>query len=172
MANTDVSAELAELRARVDVLESRDEIQQLRNRFHDYVNTNRWAEIGALFAEDAELNYSYLGNAFGGTAIGEFFASIPRKLPTDAGDPFIRQFIHGHSVDVDGDTAQGTSYLFATPIYQGRSFLAAGRFEDSYVRREGRWLFKSITFDVYYTVPLAEGWAGSNRHQMDLNSTR
>jgi hypothetical protein len=156
----------------VDVLESREEIQKLRNLFHDYVNTNRWTEIGALFAEDAELNYSYLGNAFGGAAIDEFFASIPGKLPTGKGEPFIRQFIHGHSVDVDGDTATGTSYLFATPIYQEQSFLAAGRFDDRYVRRDNRWLFKSITFDVYYTVPFAEGWAGPNRHQMNLNSAR
>jgi hypothetical protein len=168
---SDLVAELAALRRRVDVLESQDRIRRLRNSFHDFVNTDRWAEIGGLFTEDAELDYDYLGRASGRAAVGEFFAAIPRLLPADAGAPFVRQFVHGHSVEVDGaagDTATGTSHLFATPTYHGTSFLFSGRFADTYARVDGEWLFASVTLDIWYSVPLAEGWATGERHRMSL----
>ena len=80
----------------------------------------------------------------------------------------MRQFIHGHHVEIDGDTATGTSVLFATPIYHGQSFLLAGRFTDRYVRRTGTWFFSAVSLDIDYSVPLAEGWAGVDRHRMRL----
>ncbi|MFC5952015.1 nuclear transport factor 2 family protein [Pseudonocardia lutea] len=168
---TDTSAlatELAGLRHRVEVLESQDRIRCLRNRFHDYVNTDRWTEIDELFTDDAELDYSYLGRATGRQAIGGFFGRIPELLPADAGAPFVRQFVHGHSVEVSGDDAGGTSHLLATPIYHGRSFLFAGRFTDTYRRVQGTWYFSSVTLDIWYSVPLDEGWTGPERHRMSL----
>ncbi|MEJ2859615.1 nuclear transport factor 2 family protein [Actinomycetospora flava] len=175
-----MSDDLTALRLRLEVLEAESALHKLRNRFHEYVNTDRWDEIGGLFAEDAELDYSYLGSASGRAAITEFFAAIPRLLPASgrrsdaeldpptAGKPFVRQFIHGHDVDVDGDTATGTSFLFATPIYHGQSFVLAGRFADTYTRVGGQWLFASVALEIYYSVPVAEGWAGPDRHRMAL----
>lgn len=167
-ATSDAPTELAALRHRLEVLEAESVLHHLRNRFHEYVNTDRWDEIGGLFAEDAELDYSYLGAASGRAAITEFFAAIPRLLPADAGMPFVRQFIHGHDVEVDGDRGTGTSFLFATPIYGGESFVLAGRFADTYVRRDGAWSFASVALEIYYSVPVAEGWAGPDRHRMRL----
>ncbi|GAA4938401.1 SnoaL-like protein [Actinomycetospora succinea] len=163
-----MSEDLADLRRRLEVLEAESALHRLRNRFHEFVNTDRWDEIGGLFAEDAELDYSYLGTASGRAAITEFFAAIPRLLPADAGKPFVRQFIHGHDVTVDGDTASGTSFLFATPIYHGQSFVLAGRFADTYLRTGEGWLFASVALDIWYSVPVAEGWAGPERHRMSL----
>lgn len=162
------SDDLTALRLRLEVLEAESALHTLRHRFHEYVNTDRWDEIGSLFAPDAELDYSYLGSASGRSAITEFFAAIPRLLPADEGKPFVRQFIHGHDVAVDGDRATGTSFLFATPIYHGQSFVLAGRFADSYVRVGGAWLFASVVLEIYYSVPVAEGWAGPDRHRMAL----
>ena len=163
-----MNEDLADLRRRLEVLEAESALHRLRNRFHECVNTDRWDEIGGLFADDAELDYSYLGSASGRAAITEFFAAIPRLLPADAGTPFVRQFIHGHDVTVDGDTASGTSFLFATPIYHGQSFVLAGRFADTYVRTREGWLFASVALDIWYSVPVAEGWAGPDRHRMSL----
>ncbi|MEJ2887464.1 nuclear transport factor 2 family protein [Actinomycetospora aeridis] len=164
-------SDLEALRRRLEVLEAESALHKLRNRFHEYVNTDRWDEIGGLFAEDAELDYSYLGAASGRAAITEFFAAIPRLLPAgpeQAGTPFVRQFIHGHDVTIDGDAATGTSFLFATPIYHGQSFVLAGRFADTYTRVGEQWLFASVALEIYYSVPLAEGWAGPDRHRMAL----
>ncbi|GAA1866595.1 hypothetical protein GCM10009836_53750 [Pseudonocardia ailaonensis] len=168
MTTPDVLAELAELRHRIDALESREAIQILRDRFHDHVNTNRWAEIGDLFTDDAVMDYDYLGSASGRAEIGAFFARIPELLPDGEGAPFVRQFLHAHAVEVDGDTATGTSHLFATPIYHGQSFVLAGRFADTYQRVDGRWLFASVALEIWYSVPVTEGWAGARRHHMQL----
>lgn len=168
MTGADIAAELAQLRRRVEDLESREQIQMLRNRFHDHVNTNRWAEIADLFAEDAELDYDYLGQASGRAEIGGFFGGMPARLPVDGGPPFVRQFVHGHSVTVDGDTGTGESWLLATPIYDGQSFLFCGRFADTYRRVDGSWLFAAVALEISYSVPLAEGWAGLDRHRMSL----
>ena len=168
MTAPDIAAELAELRNRVDALESREQIQILRNRFHDHVNANRWAEIADLFTHDAQLDYSYLGQASGRAEIGGFFGDMPARLPVDGGLPFVRQFVHGHSVTTDGDTGTGASWLLATPIYDGQSFLFCGRFTDTYRRVDGSWLFAAVVLEISYSVPLAEGWAGADRHRMSL----
>lgn len=168
MTAPDLVAELAELRHRIDALESREAIHQLRNRFHDCVNTNRWTEIGTLFTDDAELDYSYLGSASGREAVAAFFGAMPDLLPAVDGAPFVRQFIHGHSVEVSGDEATGTSHLLATPIYRGESFVLAGRFTDTYRRVDGAWLFASVSLDIWYSVPIRDGWAHPDRHRMSL----
>lgn len=166
MTAPDLLAELAELRRRVDTLESRESIQLLRNRFHDYVNTDRWTEIGSLFTDDAELDYDTLGRASGRAAITDFFASVPDKLPSGHG-PFVRQFIHAHAVEVDGATATGTSHLFATPVFHGVSHVVSGRFSDTYARVDGgEWLFSAVTMQIWYAVPVAEGWAGTDRNRL------
>ncbi|MBW0106085.1 nuclear transport factor 2 family protein [Pseudonocardia sp. KRD291] len=164
----DIAAELAAVRHRLDVLESREEIRSLRTRFHDYVNTDRWDEIGGLFSADAELDYDYLGSASERQAIDEFFGAIPRLLPDGEGGPFVRQFSHAHAIAVDGETATGSSHLFATPVYHGQSFVVSARFADRYGRHDGTWLFDSVAMTVWYSVPLEQGWAGADRHHMRL----
>jgi hypothetical protein len=164
MTAPDVVAEFAELRHRIDVLESRDAIRLLRNRFHDFVNTDRWGEIGTLFTSDASLDYSYLGQANGHEQVTAFFARMPDLLP----NTFVRQFIHAHSVEVDGDEATGTSHLLATPIYHGESYLLSGRFDDTYRREQGEWLFHAVTLNIWYSVPLAKGWSHPTPHHMSL----
>lgn len=82
-----VAAELAALGKRVATLEAREEVRTLRNRFHEFVNADRWGEIGDLFAEDAVLDYDNLGTATGRVAIGEFFAAIPLRPLRQGGRP-------------------------------------------------------------------------------------
>jgi hypothetical protein len=166
MTTPDVLAELAALRHRVDVLESREEIQQLRNTFHDCINTGRWSEIGGLWVEDGELDYDYLGHEHGRAAITAFFEQVPVLLPAAGDTAVVKQFLHAHTVHVDGETASGTSHLFATPVFQGETYALAGRFTDTYRRVEGVWRFDTVKVDLWYSVPLAEGWASANLHQM------
>lgn len=167
----DLVAEIATLRRRIDELEASEQIRRLRNRFHDFVNTDRWDEIGSLFAEDAVLDYDYIAQVSGRRAIGDFFTKIPIDISAEGQTPFVRQFIHGHSVEVTGDTATGVSHLFATPVYNNQSLVVSGRFEDTYGRVDGHWLFTSVRLRLWYSVPLDEGWASSNRHQMTVDKS-
>ncbi len=54
------------------------------------------------------------------------------------------------------------------PIFNGESFLVAARFDDEYVRENGRWTFRKMSLEPYFMVPLSEGWAGDDKIQMVL----
>jgi hypothetical protein len=72
----------------------------------------------------------------------------------------VKQFIHNHAVEIEGERAAGTSYLEARNIFKGESMLVAARYDDDYAREEGRWLFARMALVPIFIVPLREGWAG------------
>ena len=149
------------LESQVAELRDRGEIQTLRFRYHIAVNEKRPKEIPELFAEDGEIDFAHLGRARGKSEIAEFYERALSELV-----PFVKQFIHNHVIELDGDRGSGLSYLEAKPIYKGESFLVAARFDDEYVREAGRWVFRKMTLVPHFMVPLREGWAGENKIQM------
>lgn len=44
------------------------------------------------------------------------------------------------------------------PVHGGKSFYVVGRFDDTYVRIDGRWLFKKVVLTVHYMIEAAEHW--------------
>jgi ketosteroid isomerase-like protein len=168
---TQTQISLEELLDRVQKLEAVEEIRTLRCRFHRYVNDDEWGRIGELFTEDAYLDYAHLGQVSGRADIHAYFERMPRVLEKDetAVRTLVRQFLHTHEVRVDGDTATGTSYLEAKTVYHGESFVVCGKFTDSYARRDGEWLFDRIELQMYWMVPLHEGWAQPDRIKMTLS---
>jgi len=151
-----------ELEARVAALWAKDQIRELRHRYHQAVNEMDIEGIVALFAEDAELDFGYLGRTRGREKIGQFFGSMPDLLP------FIKQFIHNHIVtlDDDGEHGQGVSYMEAKTISDGQAFFVSGRYDDTYVLTDAGWRFAEMVFDPYFSVPFQEGWAAEQRLQM------
>ena len=156
----DLEARVAELEARVRELLDREAIRELRSRYHELVNTGGWADIPELFSEDAELDFGYLGQARGRARIGRFFARGTELLP------FVKQFIHNHVIDLSGERGTGTSYLEAKSVSGGRAYVVAGRYDDAYVREDGRWRFARMDFEPFFTVPFDEGWAQDDLLQM------
>ena len=77
---TEIEQRLATLEAAVRRLSDIAEIRALRLRYHEYVNTNRPADIPDLFTEDAELDFGYLGRTRGRQKITKFFAALPVLL--------------------------------------------------------------------------------------------
>jgi len=161
---------MADLAARVEALEAtvhqlcdRNEIQELRFRYHIAVNEKRPGEVPDLFADDGEIDFAHLGQVKGKTQLADFYKKALSELV-----PFVKQFIHNHVIALDGDRGTGLSYLEAKPIYNGESFLVAARFDDEYIRERGRWKFRKMTLVPHFMVPLREGWAGENKIQMVL----
>lgn len=162
MATTaELEQRVRNLEAHVRELEDRAAIQTLRMRFHECVNETNPNGIGPLFSPDAELHYSHLGTAIGREAITRFFQKGLSELV-----PFVKQYLHNHVVTVNSDTATGLSYLEATPVYKGESYLVAARFDDEYIKDNGRWYFKKVTLTPHFMVPLKEGWAQEDRIKM------
>ncbi len=157
---TEIERRLATLEASVQRLVDIEDIRALRLRYHEYVNLNRAADIPDLFTDDAELDFGYLGRTRGRQKITKFFAALPVLLD------FVKQFIHNHVVEVDGDRATGVSYLEAKSVSRGKAYLVAGRYDDVCVRTPGGWRFASMKFEPYFTVPHDQSWAQEDVLQM------
>jgi len=152
---TDLAARVAALEAEVRRLRDRAEIQDLRLRYHAAVNERRPEAIAPLFAPDGALDFGALGRADGRAEIAAFFAATLSDPAT-----FVKQFIHNHAVEIEGERGAGTSYLEARTVLEGESILVAARYDDEYVREGGCWRFQRMSLTPIFIVPLREGWAG------------
>ncbi len=149
------------LEQRIRRLEDIEEIRRLRNRYHASLNEGRYADCRPLFTDDAVVELGYLARYEGIEAIDRGFRAMGERDRF-----FIKQFIHSHDVDVDGDTATGTSYLEARYGRFGVSYVVAGRYDDVYVRVDGVWKFRAMIAELFYTVPNAVGWTGDEMHYL------
>ncbi len=166
----DLEARVRELENIVQELRDREAIRDLRYRYHEYVNEGKFADIPALFTTDGELDFAHLGKATGHEAIAKFFGALDRPpAASKNGSPritWVKQFIHNHTIKLNGDRGEGFSYLEAKPIYNGEAFLVAARYDDEYVRQNGAWKFSKMSLVPYFMVPLKEGWAQEDRLKM------
>jgi hypothetical protein len=156
---------LARLEATVQRLSDIEEIRALRLRYHEYINQNRPADLPGLFTEDGELDFGYLGRARGRQKLTKFFAAVPVLLD------FVKQFIHNHAVEVDGDRATAVSYLEAKSVSGGKAYRVVGRYDDVCVRTPDGWRFSSMRFEPYFTVPHDQSWAQEDLLQMGRHRT-
>jgi len=89
----------------------------LRYRYHEYVNEGKFAEIPGLFTADGELDFAHLGKANGHNEIARFFGALNQKPSAGEKDrpriTWVKQFIHNHTIELDGDRGRGFSYLEA-----------------------------------------------------------
>lgn len=153
--------DLVELEARLRRLEDIEALRSLRNAYHACINDGRYDEIADLFVDDGRVVLGYLATYEGRASIDRGFRGMGERERF-----FIKQFIHSHEVRVEGDSGTGVSYLEARYGRYGVSWLVSGRYDDAYVRKGGRWLFKSMIAELYYTVPMGVGWMGDERHYL------
>lgn len=166
----DLEARVRELEAKVQELNDREALRDLRYRYHEYVNEGKFKEIPNLFTEDGELDFAHLGKAKGRVEIQRFFGALNEKPSAETANrpriTWVKQFIHNHTLHLHGDTGHGFAYLEAKPIYNGEAFLVAARYDDEYVRQNGVWKFKKMGLVPYFMVPFNEGWAQEDRLKM------
>ncbi|MFF2083887.1 nuclear transport factor 2 family protein [Nocardia sp. NPDC058176] len=148
------------LTERVETLEAVRELNVLRHNLPRYINDGRWDQVGELFSEDAFLDYRHLGQAQGRAAISAYFAGLPQLIEDNstAGQVLVKQFLHGHDVEILGERATGVSFFEEKVVFDTESSFVAGKFTDNYVREDGRWLFARIELDLYWVIPYARGW--------------
>ena len=71
----------------------------------------------------------------------------------------IKQFIHSHQIDVDGDEASAFAYLDARYGQDGTSLIVAARYDEKYRRTARGWRISWTYIDVIFSVPVQLGWA-------------
>jgi len=163
----DLEARVRELESKVQELNDREALRDLRYRYHEYINEGKFAEIVDLFTDDGELEFGPLGKAKGRQGIIGFFKRLgpppPGVRPSGPHFSYVKQYIHNHVVDLQGDRAKGFSYLEARPVINGEAHMVAGKYEDEYLKTDGRWHFTRMTFTPHFIVPFKEGWANDER---------
>jgi len=160
-------AEDLTLEARIRRLEDTESIRTLKSRYHTYVNDTDFDRVGSLFAADASLKLGYLmpdENAIvGREKIQDAFSG----MKTNTSQSQLKQFLHSHIVELTGPhTATGTGMLYACYGVHAEAYVVAGKYSEDYVRVDGAWLFQTMDLALYFTVPLALGWAGPKRHYL------
>lgn len=166
----DLEARVRELESAVAELKDREALRDLRYRYHEYINEGKLADIVDLFTDDGELEFGPLGKAKGRDGIIAFFKRLGPPPPgassgTSTGPhfTFVKQYIHNHTLEINGNRAKGFSYLEARPVINAEAHMVAGRYDDEYVRTDGRWRFTRMVFTPHFIVPFKEGWANDER---------
>lgn len=115
-------------------------IQRLTSDFCWCADTRDVDGIVALFAADGvfDAEPAGLGVFEGHEALSGFFGSL---LPAHE---YSQHIIGNHRIDLDGDTATGTSYYLMQGAIKGTGRIsAAGYYEDRYVRTSDGWRLQS-----------------------------
>lgn len=159
-----IEERLAGLESRVQEFEDKEEIRNLRYRYHQCINDDRFDLIAGLYTDDAVVEIGYVLSAVGREQISAAFEAMPK------GVKFLKQFIHNHMVDVNGDTATGESYFEAKyAALDETSLVVAGKYDEDYLRTPNGWLIRRMMVELYFTTPLDKGWAIENPHFMSAS---
>ena len=75
----DIESRVAALELKIQDLEDRETVRNLRFRYHECINSQELAQIPDLFTDDAVLDFDYLGNARGRAELQKFFAKVERN---------------------------------------------------------------------------------------------
>lgn len=142
------------LEQRVQRLEDRFAINDLVVQYATLLDDAQWDAVGELFAEDgvfASPNSTTRGRA----AIVANFRAKHAPFPATWHDP------HGITVTFDDDDhARGTVIAYAELGQPGLTLATSIRYQDDYVRADGRWRFAARHVLSLYGMPLSELAAG------------
>jgi hypothetical protein len=156
----ELAEQVKRLTERVETLEHVRELNTLRHNLPRYINDGRWDRVGELFSDSAFLDYAHLGQAEGRAAIQRYFSGLPQLIEDNspAAQVLVKQFLHGHEVEILGEQATGVSFFEEKVVFDTESSMVAGKFTDDYVREDGRWLFSRIKLDLFWVIPYTLGW--------------
>lgn len=132
-------SDLEDIVKRLQTAEDLIAIQQLFNRYGNYLDAGEFDKYAELFAEDGELKLGPMGRVTGRAAIAEMMS---KQLSASIGQSY--HIISNPVIDLDGDTA--TSEVMWSVIYRGdgeKPVLGMiGRHRDELQRTADGWKFK------------------------------
>ena len=123
--------------------EDRLAIRDLLDTYADAVTQNDAAAWGATWAEDAAWSlpdYPEMGTTTGRSAIVAMWIEAMKAYPGIMFEAW------PGSIEVTGDSAVVRSYTSEIYDQDGKTLRDRGAYEDTCVKRDGRWLFKSRSF--------------------------
>ena len=139
------------LEERISRLEDIHEIGQLRARYCQALDDGRWEDLADTFTEDGA--FVGLSTARGRAEMLEFFPQLNSSTVTSWW-----HFSSNETVELDGDSATGTTWLLQPCVVDGESQIAAGRYEDTMVRTPHGWRFTERRVSFFFWSSLESGW--------------
>jgi ketosteroid isomerase-like protein len=140
------------LEDRIRRLEDIEEIRRLRNMYHYFINERQPERFREIYTDDAVLQFDKHMTIEGIDPIVKALGNVPERT-------LIKQFIHSHQVDVDGDEASAFAYLDARYGQDGQSLIVAARYDEKYRRTPAGWRISWTYIEVIFSVPVQVGWA-------------
>jgi len=151
---------LEELEARIRVLEDIEEIKRLMASYCYLVDAFQWDDVLDLFADNARAEYGMLGSHDGKEAIATFFKNVVPNTQSWSAHQVLNPL-----VTVEGQKAKGTWYLFCPATILSpegdRAIWIQGRYDNEFVKLDGKWKFSRLRFVFNFTIPYEEGWVKS-----------
>lgn len=142
------------LDSRIARLESRQEINQLLNRYALLIDDHEFEALGSLFAVDATFG-SPGRTTTGREAITAMYADRGGLYPVSL------HVVHGLVLDFDDDDhAHATVLAFSEQANDQQTVITQFRYHDEYVRIDGEWLFARRNVLTLYAMTHAELAAG------------
>jgi hypothetical protein len=153
-------SDLDSILKRLDVLESESAIRKLQCAYMEACDFHIGYPIGELFAPDGVWEgVGRFASGFGATVGRE---AVAQQFEDDKGRlPYAAHFLTNEQIWVDGDTARA-KWMFYEPAEhrQAGAIVIAGRYDNDYVRIDGKWFIKHLRCDDIFVSTLKDGWAG------------
>lgn len=157
MVDREPSKQAESFERRIETLEAREAIKELRYNYCYSVDNFDRELFMDLFAPDAVVTYEELhyGTYEGYEELQEYFDLIEENRS------FMAHMVHNPVIKVDGDgqTASGKWY-FEEPALdtKGKALWVQGRYDETYKIADGEWKFDSIEVSYNYIADYDEGW--------------
>lgn len=142
------------LRKKVEELWAREQIKELTYAYGRCIEQQDAGAMAQIFTEDGEVDFSGLGRGVhkGHDAIRAFYASTWSLR--------VKPFFTNHVIELLGEgRARGTCCFENRGVQGEESMIGAGRLHDEYEKVGDAWKFRSRRVEIFYFVPLREGWA-------------
>lgn len=139
----------------VQELWDREKIKELTYEYGLAIEAQDEERMANLFTEDGSVDFSSLGRGVitGKPALREFYRGTWLLR--------VKPFFTNHVIRIDGNTATGVCSLENRATRGDQSLIGAGRLYDEYEKIDSEWKFKSRRVEMFYFVPLSEGWANA-----------
>ena len=131
----------------------REKIKELTYQYGLAIEAQDENRMANLFTEDGSVDFSSLGRGVtkGHAALKEFYRGTwPLR---------VKPFFTNHVMQITGNRATGICSLENRATRGDESLIGAGRLHDEYEKVNDEWKFKSRRVEMFYLVPLSEGWA-------------
>ncbi len=148
--------EIEDLARQLTVLQDIEAIKQLKAEYCDICDdAHNPDRIVTLFTEDAVWEGKGVATARGHAEIRQLFEDFARKVS------FSQHNVFNPRISVHGEEAYGIWYLLGPFTFRegNRALWVAVRYEEDYVKRDGKWKIKRMTGIGRMAAAYEEGWA-------------